>query len=314
MKIYCGIVAGPNSSKLIKKLIDICEYLSNNEIHWLLMVDKISEITLKNTSTKLINKNDFSKLKKRKNITFDFFEINSPVIAGDRHGYGIDLIIKKLNEFKKIIILEPDSFPCCFNWDNIMLSKLSDENPIVVMCKKGELDSNLKYLNNNVKYKRTPCVGDIGFLCLKTNFFVNNNLTFMKINNFSNANLNQDLEKKFKKNSLYINNDELAKIFDVKLNETINKEFGWRIAYTMNKLNKKSYKFDTYVFDNSEHHSTDLIFNENNLMAIHLHYSRYITKELLKKYSKLINKILNHYKVDNKIKELFDNKFLGYLQ
>ena len=311
MSIHCGIVAGPNSYLLIEKLINICEKLSFYKINWLLMVDKIKKINIKKSNKILMNENDFSNLQNRKNIKIDYFDTEIKCSGGDRHGYGIDLIIRKLNKNNKIIILEPDSFPCHYYWDKILLKKLDKEHPIVVMSKEGVIDKNYKRIINKNHYIRSKYCGDIGLLAITTKFFVNNNLTFMKHNNILNCKVNKNLEELFyNKPNIIIDNKNIAEIFDVNIGDKLQKEFGWRIAYEMNIQNKNSKKLKFFIYNpKNNHHSIDVIFYKDKIFAIHLHFSRYITSELLNNYKKNIFDLLQHYNKDENILNIFNNYF-----
>ena len=127
--VDCGIVAGPNSTFLIEKLIIKSEKLSNNKITWYICKDNLHDKFAYNPDKKYKkwhNTNNFTNLQKMENVIFTEPLENNEASGGDRHGLGIDILIKHLKNKKKIIILEPDSFPCYLGWDDVLLSKIKN--------------------------------------------------------------------------------------------------------------------------------------------------------------------------------------------
>lgn len=315
MNISCGIVAGPNSDFLIKNLINICENFSKNIINWYICEDIGYSKNLYPESD-----NNFTELKNRKNVTF-IEPIDSPEISsgGDRHGLGVNEIIKYLKDKEKIILLEPDSFPCCTGWDDIILSKITTKNPIVSMEFEGILDENFDITTNYKENYRCPVVGNLIFLGINPNIFYNLNITFTKMMYNKDDNINKDLEKMGNKRAFKIINDELVNIFELPLDTIVEKETGWRIVYPLKKNGYNSSKLKLYHYGYNgingisalkRHYGTnaenikplDLIFNDNNeLLAIHLTCSRNFIKDKHKSYQKILNKIINKYNINKKL-------------
>lgn len=313
VNVICGILAGPNSSILIKKLIKISEKLSNNKITWYICED------IGYSKKKFLNnENNFSELKNISNIYFTNPMTNSEITSGgDRHGMGVDILIRHLKNEEKMIILEPDSFPCCFGWDDIILSKINSEHPIVTFCFEKYFNENLEVdieKTKSFKNWHTPLSGDLGFIGINPKIFANLNITFMKIKYFNDSVINKKLENTGKGRTLLIENNELSKLFELPLNTNMQKEWGWRIAYPLKEEGYTSFKFKMCPFQNEKiydlPHPMDLLYdNNNNLFGLHLHYSRYFSSSILKSYRDSFEQIFNNYKINKLIIELFKEIF-----
>lgn len=302
MFVNCGIVAGPNSDFLIKKLITICSKLSKNKIKWYICEDiGYSKKLFPNSN------NDFTELKKNENVTF-IDPINSPKIksGGDRHGLGVNNIINYLKNTEKLILLEPDSIPCCTGWDDVILSKLTINNPIVSMKYNGILDANFNITNLLKEKYRCPVVGNLIFMAINPKIFYGLNITFTKMLYNNNHNINHDLEKLGNARNFKVINNQLVKMFELPLNTQVQKETGWRMVHPLkeNGYNSAGLKLYHYGAHENIKRPLDLIFNDNNnLLAIHLRYSRKFTNDKYEIYKKIIDKIINKYNIS---KELFD--------
>jgi hypothetical protein len=307
-RVDCGIVAGPNSTFLIEKVIQIAEKLSNNKITWYICED-VGYPKKKYPN----NTNDFSALKNNKNIIFTKPNSESRVVSGgDRHGMGCDILLKHLKHKEKFIILEPDSIPVCFGWDDIILSKLDEKHPIVTFPFDSNIDVNFKFMNKIWGNIHTPLSGQIGFIGINPTVFTDLNITFTKMCILSKSNsINRNFERLGSARVLNINNAELSDIFELPLNANMAKEWGWRIAYPLKQKGYTSFKFKLSHFHNgNKQHPIDLLYDDNNnLLAIHFHYSRNFSSSLIKSYNASLDIIFNHYKTNELIKELFKNIF-----
>jgi hypothetical protein len=288
-KINCCIIAGPNSDKFIKLLIPICELFSNNKLIWYLCIDKFND------------NNDFSFLNNKDNITKLYFKTKF-ISGGDRHGVGINKIIKYFKNDDKIIILEPDSFPCIKNWDNILLSKLNNEVCIVSMLKKKYLDKDFKE-SNNLDYIRNPISGDFCFYALNPKILFNIKATFtkIKIEKKYKKFINFDIEKLGNKRILLINDDNLSNIFKLNKNTIMQKETGWRVAYYLHKHNLKHKNLETkwYFYDKNKK-PIDLIFFNNSIFGFHIRHSRFFDENNISYFYKILKNIFKYYNLSKK--------------
>jgi hypothetical protein len=303
--IDCGIVAGPNSSFLIENLIQISEKLSNNKITWYICEDNTAPPKYKNEA------NDFSIIKNKENVKFtDPLTSIAGSQGGDRHGMGVDILIKHLKNKEKIILLEPDSFPCCFGWDDIILTKINKKHPIVTFSFTKKIKNDFTEDTTSFNYWHTPITGDLGFIGINPKIFTKLNVTFMKMKYIENDTINEKFEKLGTGRTLPIINKELSEIFELPLNTLLQKEWGWRIAYPLKKNGYTSFKFKLFRYEtNSQPY--DLLFDDNNkLICIHFHHSRFWKKNDLKQQKIEINNIFSHYNIKNEIQTLFyDNLF-----
>lgn len=301
--IYCGIVLGPNSTIILKYMMPIAEKLAKNNIIWVICPDKKHQLS-----------NDMNFLEKKKNIIiipcFDCVSTS----GGDRHGTGINSIIRYLYDKENIILLEPDLIPVAKNWDEKLILKINNE---VKFISPKNIDYYYIQNENNINKKnysnfaeasqylltrKGECVycrlDNVCLLCLDPKFIYDLNVSFTKninvdssINDFLSKN-NSNVSRAFKVNTLY-----LEEITEYPRNTFIQKETGWQIMFKLPKkyrnsldlctINNIIYKSDTLGVSEFE-----LIFNNDELLAVHFHHSRYCTNitDQIKEFNAILEK------------------------
>lgn len=312
--IYCGILAGPNSTCLLNIIIPIAEQLSINKIEWIIHKD---------TKSKYNIKNNFSFLESKSNVTFIGDVTINVESGGDRAGYGWDRIIRYLHDKDKIILMEPDIFPVKHGWDIFLLSKINLKKNIILHCptyNEKYYDTNFN-INYEKKYlSRGKSAVGIIFLALNPKSFIDIGCTFMRqyLPNWSKIpnNIEQKLFKNYHIDSRYftIKNKIDAEINDVPINTVLEKDTGWRVPYYLknNNLHYSNFNSFKYIYDindpeiikldKEKNKKTlgyiDLLFDDtNNLFAIHVRHSRFMSEYGIKVFSNIIKRVLNYFQI-----------------
>ena len=311
--VDCGIVAGPNSTFLIEKLIIISEKLSNNKIKWYICKDNLHDKIAYNPEKKWKkwhNTNNFTNLQKMENVFFTEPLENKTASGGDRHGLGIDILIKHLKNKEKIIILEPDSFPCYLGWDDVLLSKIESNIVCATMNIRGHLNKKNFFYNN----LHTPYMGDVGFFAVNPKILFNLKTTYSKTVYPEYAIDLKKYETMFKQNEIKNGNNtiiidnNISKIFKLPEKTIMVKEVGWRIAIPLFKNNYDCFEFDAFLLNGEKVDDNYLqIFyqDEGKFLGFHLLFSRYFKEENFKSKLQYVIDFMSH-SLDKEVIKLYD--------